>query len=150
MKENILILTVGLPRIGKTTWAKELSRVNSVPIVNPDAIRLAIHGQPFVSDAEPYVWAVAKTMVRSLFLAGHDTVIVDATNTTKSRRQFWESRHWTRDYQVFGGPQDRDLCIARAKETCVDKEHEDGLIAAINRMADAWEPIEQYEIETPL
>jgi predicted kinase len=33
-----LILTVGLPRSGKTTWAKQ----QGVPMVNRDAIRLAL------------------------------------------------------------------------------------------------------------
>src|SRR5690554_6874569 len=34
--KHILICTVGLPRSGKTTWARK----QSYPIVNPDSIRL--------------------------------------------------------------------------------------------------------------
>jgi len=37
---KILILTVGLPRSGKSTWAAK----KGFPIVSPDAIRLAMHG----------------------------------------------------------------------------------------------------------
>ena len=143
---NKLILTVGLPRIGKTTWCMEMIDYGT-PIVNPDSIRLAIHGQPFISEAEPFVWATAKTMVSALFLAGHKVVVVDATNTTRSRRDFWRSSKWNREYKVFGGngPEDVHMCIGRAIETCKTKEHADGLVAAINRMAEGWEPIEDHE-----
>ena len=41
MKE--IIVTVGLPRSGKTTWARE----QGYPIVNPDSIRLSLHGKRF-------------------------------------------------------------------------------------------------------
>ena len=80
-----LHLMVGLPRSGKTTRALELG----YPIVCPDAIRLAIHGQAFIPEAEPVVWAHAKIMARALFLAGHNDVTIDATNTTFKRREFW-------------------------------------------------------------
>ena len=77
-----LTLTVGLPQSGKSTWAMQ----QGVPVVNPDSIRLAIHGQPFIGDAEPFVWATARTMVNAMFIAGHQHVILDATNTTRKRR----------------------------------------------------------------
>ena len=40
-------------RSGKTTWARQ----QGVPIVNRDAIRLALHGQRFEPRAESVVWA---------------------------------------------------------------------------------------------
>lgn len=67
-----LLVTVGLPRSGKSTWAKQ----QGAPVVNPDAIRLALHGQAFLQEAEPLVWVMAKYMVEALFLAGHSTVIL--------------------------------------------------------------------------
>ena len=85
-------MTVGLPRSGKSTWAKQ----QNTPIVNPDSIRLALHGQRFLPDAEAMVWTMAKYMVKSLFLAGHNTVILDATNITKQRRDEWKSKDWLR------------------------------------------------------
>ena len=80
-----LILTVGLPRSGKSTWANQ----QTAPKVCPDNIRLAIHGQAFVPSAEPFVWAVAYAMTEALFLSGHHIVIVDATNTTQKRIKEW-------------------------------------------------------------
>ena len=85
-----LILMVGLPRSGKTTFAREFVEGNAgTAIVNPDSIRVAIHGQRFIGKAEPVVWMVAKYMAQSLFTAGHHTVIIDATNNTADRRDEW-------------------------------------------------------------
>lgn len=108
MEPYTLILTVGLPRSGKSTWARQ----TGLPIVNPDSIRLALHGQPFHADAEPFVWAIARAMVRALFLAGHATVVLDATNTTEKRRAEWQSEHWETRLQVFDTP--ADVCAERA------------------------------------
>lgn len=122
---NRLICTVGLPRSGKTTWAKE----QGYPIVNPDSIRLALHGKAFEALAEKFVWAIAHAMVRALFLAGHDTVIVDGTNNTKKRRDEWQSKEWKTYFKCFNA--DNFLC----KERAVESGRED-LIPVIERM---WE-----------
>lgn len=127
---HILLLTIGLPRSGKSTWA----RSQGYPVINPDAIRLALHGQRFAAEAEPFVWASAKLMVRALFLAGHKTVILDATNTTKKRREEWLSPDWAVYYKVFATP--ADVCRARA-EALGDTE----ILPVIDRMAAAAEPL---------
>lgn len=131
MTKSKLILTVGLPRSGKSTWA----RSTGYPIVSPDAIRLAIHGQPFVDLAEPFVWATAKAMVRALFLAGHTTVILDATNTTRKRRDDWKAVDWVRQYQTF------NASAAVCKERAVH-DHREELIEVIDRMSEQFETIE--------
>ena len=131
-----LIMMVGLPRSGKTTRAV----AEKHPIVCPDAIRLALHGQPYVSTAEPHVWAIAKTMVRALFLAGHDTVIFDACNNTRKRRDEWRSEAWQREFYV----------IEAQPDTCEDRAVVDGrddLIPVIRRMAEQHEPVSQEELD---
>lgn len=122
-----LIMTVGLPRSGKSTW----SRAQSHPVVNPDSIRLALHGQPFEPEAEAMVWTIARYMVKSLFLAGHDTVILDATNLRESRRTEWASDNWTCQYQVFNTPW--GVCLNRVKET-IESERLDEFIHVMNQM----------------
>lgn len=123
-----LICTVGLPRSGKSTW----SRTQLWPIVNPDSIRLALHGEQFVSKAEPLVWLIADTMVKALFLAGHDVVILDATNVTHQRRDKWISPDWETMYKLINTP--AEICIERAKNDLV-------LIDVIKRMATLFEPL---------
>ena len=132
---NTLILTVGLPRSGKSRWAMR----TGFPVVNPDSIRLALHGQAFLASAEPIVWATAHLMVAALFIAGHTTVILDATNLTEHRRNEWKSGDWDLSYKVF----------QTGKETCVARAREDGrdyLVPVIERMSKfiQWPPASQH------
>ncbi len=124
-----LIATIGLPRSGKTTWAREQGH----PIVSPDAIRLALHGEPFIGLAELFVWAIAKCMVRALFEAGHETVILDATNVTEKRRFEWVhgNEHQT-EWHVVDTP--KSVCLERA--AAIGRED---LFPVIERMADSWD-----------
>lgn len=107
-KGKRLICMVGLPYSGKSTMAK----MYEYPIVCPDAIRVALHGKKFIPEAEQHVWAIAKTMVRALFLAGHDAVILDATNTTQKRRDEWSSKDWSTSFDIV--TTSVDVCIDRA------------------------------------
>jgi predicted kinase len=130
-----LWMTVGLPRSGKTTYA----HVMTVPIVNPDSIRLALHGQRFISDAEPMVWAIARYMVIALFEAGHDEVILDATNTTVKRREEWVDKRWIRVFCPMTA--DKDTCLARAARLN-DME----IVPIIEKMAAQFEPVTDAEV----
>lgn len=108
---NTLLITVGLPRSGKSTW----SRKTGHPVVNPDSIRLALHGQAFYGPAEAFVWATAHLMVQALFGAGHETVVLDATNISKRRRDEWRSKDWVCEYVEFATS--HIVCIERAYAT---------------------------------
>lgn len=129
MQMKKLICTVGLPRSGKSTWAKKQGH----PMVNPDSIRLALHGLRFEKLAEPFVWAIAQCMVRALFLAGHDTVIIDATNITKNRRAYWyNGGDWETEFFIIGTA--KNECIKRA-----EKEDDQEIIPIIEGMYLGWE-----------
>lgn len=118
-----LLMTIGLPRSGKSTWAKE----QGYPIVNRDSIRLALHGQAYIQDAEPMVTAIEKYMVESLFIAGHDVVILDATNLKEEYRDKWSSDKWEIVYKIF--TTSKDECIRRA-----EAGGRDDLVPVIERM----------------
>jgi predicted kinase len=111
-------------------------------VVCPDAIRLAIHGRPFVGTAEPFVWATAQAMVRALFHAGHDMVILDATNTTRDRRRMWANGAGLYDtrFRVFWA--DREQCASRA-----NSDGRPDLLPVIERMAAQFEPLGDGEAE---
>ena len=130
-----LILMVGLPYSGKTTLAHEIGH----PIVSPDAIRLALHGERYLQTAEPMVWTLAVIMVNALFEAGHSHVIVDATNNTVKRRQFWrDAGNWVVEYEVVDTPE--KLCIQRAQQA-----DDLDIVPVIARMASGHEPVTRDE-----
>lgn len=108
-RKRTLILTVGLPKSGKSSWA----RTTGFCIVSPDAIRLALHGRAFEQLAEPFVWAHARLMVRALFVAGHETVILDACSVTRARRDEWRGSEWETVCQFIKTPYEE--CMRRAE-----------------------------------
>ena len=123
-----LILLVGLPRSGKSTWA----RTQGHPIVCPDSIRLAMHGKAYIPSQEHLVWATAHIMVDALFLSGHKTVILDACNNTRKRRDEWKSDRW-----------DNEIAIIRAlKSECAERAGDNiELIHVIERMSTQHERV---------
>lgn len=108
-------MTIGLPRSGKSTISKKLGYC----IVNPDSIRLALHGKRFDIEYESEVWKITKIMVKSLFLAGHRVVILDATNTTNKRRDEWIDDK-NRNYSILF------IKVLTDKDTCIKRAMEDG------------------------
>lgn len=108
-----LICLMGLPRSGKSTLAKVMSKEWRAPVVNRDSIRLALHGRRYEKLAEDIVRATAKLMVRALF-AYHDTVIVDETNLKRSTRDFWRDGEWDTAFLHVDTP--LNVCIDRARK----------------------------------
>lgn len=131
MLKRKLIVLVGLPRSGKSTWARE----QGLPIVCPDAVRLAVHGERFLAKAESIVWVLVHIMVEALFLAGNDTLIIDATNVTTKRRREWETKfgHMAEiEFKVF------DTSPSVCKRRAIDTNQKD-LLDVIDRMAAQWD-----------
>lgn len=132
MDELKLICTVGLPRSGKSTWAKKMREERGWPTVNPDAVRYALHGQRYAARAEPMVWAVVAIMIRSLFIAGHKVVVLDATGNTRKRRDSMAGDDWVLYYKVIDTA--KEICIERARA-----KDDDVIIPVIERMAEQHE-----------
>ena len=135
---DTLICTVGLPRSGKSTWCKKMQEEGWV-IVNPDSIRLALHGQRYCIEAEGFVWATAKVMVKALFLAGNNNIIFDATNTSKKRRDEWRSSMWRTEFKIF------DTSPEICKERAIKDDMED-LISIIDAMYNNWDALSDEEL----
>ena len=132
MTERNLIVMVGLPYSGKSTWA----RAQNLPIVSADALRLAM-GHKYYAPLEDLVWTLAKMMVRSLFLAGNRKVIADGCHATQKRRDFWTPMTlacsdvedgWTTEFLHI--PTDASECRRRA-EAAGDRH----ILGVIDRMA---------------
>lgn len=135
MSKPTLIAMVGLPRSGKSTIVKELAQVVQAPIVRRDAIRLALHGQRYQSEAEGMIRALDRIFIKSLFLAGHNTVICDETNYSRAARNHMRDESWdTIFYPVMTS---KEVCQERAIAT-----GQPDLVKVIEEMAARWEPLE--------
>jgi len=140
MHELLIICMMGLPRSGKSTKARLLSEKCGIPIVNRDSIRLALHGQRFVTLAEPMVKAISGIMVNALFIAGHHTVIVDETNVRRSTRDFWASLNKDAKIEFWHIDTPAEVCLERARSMS------DATIQpVIERMAEDFEPLQDDE-----
>jgi len=138
-KKKTLILTVGLPRSGKSTWAIQ----QGFPVVSPDAVRVALHGKKqAVRDTERMVWTISQYMVRSLFFAGHERVILDACSATRKRRSKWRDSNWMCKYKVF--EVDLEVCCARVEENNPNRLN---LLASIVRVDADYQPVDPDEGE---
>ena len=134
---ELLIVTVGLPRSGKSTWAK----AQGFPIVNRDSIRYALRSDSLIWQRRRMVAAIALCMVRALFLAGHTHVIVDETCTTRKRRAFWKKTvPQTTVFKYIATP--ADVCRARAVA-----ETDAAILPVIDRMAAQFEPLGDDEFK---
>lgn len=134
MSKPLLIAMVGLPRSGKSTICKELSKELHAPIVRKDDIRLALHGQRYEALAEDFIRAIAKVMVRSLFLSGSEVVIADETHFSQAARNHMKDPMWdTKFYLVLTHP---DVC----KERAINTDQAD-LLPIIDGMMQRWQPL---------
>ena len=134
-----LILTVGLPRSGKSTWALK----QECPVVASDAIREAIFGKLWWPPGEHQVMMTARTMVRSLFFAGHNKVIFDSINVTEQSRRFWlptDDCMWELEHKL----------VATAPHVCRQRAidcNQEYLAPVIDQIAKWWEPPEYDDFE---
>lgn len=137
MKDHTLIMTVGRPYSGKSSWAMQMT-VKGIPIVSPDAVRLAMHGQRYLAEAERWVWPQVELVVRTMFHTGYPVVILDACMVTRQRRDVWQDKMWERRFKVFDLGQEE--CIERAKD-----EEDMEIVTTIIRMSQEWEPLTENE-----
>ena len=135
-----LALMVGLPRSGKSTYARALQE-NGWTRLCPEGFRLALHGKAHHGPAEQIVWASIDLAARALLLGGH-AVVVDATNTTRRRRA-----GWLRIARDLGVPVEA-FVMAAGLEECLRRNAGSARPVppeVMDRMAEAWEPVSEDE-----
>ena len=84
-----LIITVGIPRSGKTTWAKQFLKDSGNAIrVNRDDLRQMLHNGKWTPRNEEMTMKAQKSIVEQGLKAGK-VVIVDDTNLGEYHKQRW-------------------------------------------------------------
>lgn len=115
MSGNLYILT-GPSGSGKTMFSQRQLKDKSMgwPIVSPQEIRRARHGDPFCHTKDHLTWLTAQHMVAALFSAGHQNVILDSLALTVKHRDAWLNANWKRQFIVFDAPD--DVCLLRISQ----------------------------------
>lgn len=140
-KKPTVYIMVGLPRSGKSTYAKRYKGLYA--IVSADQLRYLVYGQRFWGPGEDTMWAIRKIVLKMLMEQGID-IVIDETNTTVSRRK--PIVDLAREYGYFV----EAVVIDTPKETCIERARADGddsLIPIIERMAGQFEPVQQEEVD---
>lgn len=134
-----LLAMYGLPRSGKTTLCKQLSKELQAPVVNRDTIRLALHGHAYLGKAEPFVKAISNVMIEALFLYGAPIVICDETCYSRAARNALKSPLY--DIRFYEVPTPPEVCKERAIAT--DQAY---LLPVIDEMWGRREPLGPDEL----
>lgn len=130
-----IIIMVGLPRSGKTTWITNNQPKGSI-IVSGDDLRYIVYNQRFWAGGEPLMWSIRDMMLKYLMQQGVD-IVIDETNTTKKRREPILKLAKKYGYYSIANIVEgvwTDTCIARAKA-----EDDEVIIPVIERMAAQFE-----------
>lgn len=133
-----LIMNIGLPRSGKSTWSMK----QDCPVVSRDAIRLAHHGEAFNPKCEEFITFIENLMVDSLFEAGHENIILDACHTSLRYRNRWRNRMNGRDVQIVYNYFDTDIDTCKKRAIATGQEY---LLPVIDRMHKAFVPLTKEE-----
>jgi len=132
-------MLIGLPRSGKTTWAKRYQKREGTPIVSADDIRHLVYGQRFWGEGEQLMWAIRSVILKSLLQQDID-VIIDETNTKRERRKPIIDLAKEYGHDVYG------IVITTTDKECIKRAEQEGdkkIIPIIERMA------AQYAEEPP-
>ena len=82
-----LIVMVGLPASGKSTYTSKYENQNRLSIVSTDDIRQELYGNPEIQDNGQEVFDLAYQRIEMCLRAG-DTVVFDATNLKARNRKY--------------------------------------------------------------
>lgn len=140
-RRPIIKILVGLPRSGKTTYARNFP---TTPTISADQLRYLVYGQRFWEPGEDLMWSIRR-IVLEMLLEQRVDIIIDETNTTAARRKpiIDLARKKGYEIQVIIINTPKEVCIERAKA-----EGDNAIIPVIERMAAQFEAVGEAEADS--
>jgi predicted kinase len=111
--KGAVILSVGLPGSGKTTWFKR----KGVTPLSSDLVRTLLFDDPTEQRHQDLVFSSLRSLLRARLLAHMPMNYVDATNLSPKER-----RHWIRMAHEFGY-EVQAVFFDVPLETCLERNH---------------------------
>lgn len=131
-----LVVMVGYPRAGKSTWVREWYIPNGYSAVSRDMIRHVLRSKHDSEALSHFTDAIVYAAADSLLAMGNK-VVVDSTHSTRRHRD-----HWLRRGALFH-------YISTPIETCLERARGQSnacdIVPVIQRMALDFDPLEEYE-----
>lgn len=137
-----IILNLGLPRSGKSTFSKEYKQEHkNVEIQSYDSIRQELYGDYKIQGDIFHIMEVFWSRVKS---SNADVLIVDNTNTVKEYREdmLKKLRELFPNTPIFINQFETPITIV--KQRCIDTQFS---LEVLDRFIKSFEPITKEEIE---
>lgn len=129
-----IVIMVGLPRSGKTTFVEKYLKRYDYIILSSDQLRLSLYKEVFIKERESEMWSMFREMY-NYFIQTKSNIIIDSTNLSYENRKYYMdiARENKYDITIIHIDTPKDICISR----CTDEK----LIDVINYM----ENIKDYD-----
>lgn len=86
-KKN-LVMMVGLPRSGKTTFIEKVLNDDKYIVLSSDKLRLSLYNERFNKEFEKEMWEIFHQMFK-YFISTERSIIIDSTNLDYNVRKFY-------------------------------------------------------------
>jgi len=85
-----LVMLIGIPGSGKSTWISKVNKNNKYMVVSPDDIRRELTGDVSDQSQNAKVWFETKRRVKEALNNGQDVMLDAVMSSSKNRKDFIE------------------------------------------------------------